>query len=594
MCTDAHGRFNVEEFDMPTRLGALKQVDKFDAEFFSVHGKQSDVLDPRLRNLLEVTYEAIVDAGVNPATIKGSNTGVFVAGSDSEAGFIWKRCNTKPNSYGVLGNALSMMSNRLSFTFGFTGPSYVVDTACSGSTVAFQQALHSIRTGLCDAAVVAGVQTHHDPISSYMFYHLEMTSKDGKSKVFDASADGYVRAEAAVSLYLCKKQHAKRSYCSIIHAATNNDGYKEQGITFPSEAQQEQVIRRVYDECGISPLQVDYIEAHGTGTKVGDPEEIAAVSKVFCEGRKGPLLVGSVKSNMGHPETVAGLCAISKVLLSNTKGIIPANLHYNTPNPDIPSLHDGRIQVCDKTQPFNATYVGVSSMGFGGTNVHVLLKMTPREEQPLWTPPTPIIILCSGRTQEAVQTFLEKALVHHQNHHYVSLLHEISKHETLKHPFRGFVVVESEKQEIQVEQRDTNRSNWFIFTGLGSQWAGMSKDLVKYDVFRASVHRSAETLLKNTKFDILSLLECGDPTKFEDFKNSVVSITTIQIALVDLLESIGIRPEAPRGISPIIKTSFLGKRAQNIPSICSRTSMHFWRATKSRKKLFSLPLATCI
>ncbi|CAG7830489.1 unnamed protein product, partial [Allacma fusca] len=170
------------------------------------------------------------------------------------AGGIWRRSNTKMNFYGVLGNILSMMAGRLSFIFGFTGPSYVVDTACSASSVALQQALLNIRTGQCDAALVAGAHLHHDPASTYMFQQLEMTSKDGKCKVFDASADGYVRAEAIVAIYICKKDVAKRSYATIVHAATNNDGYKEQGITFPSVVLQEKVIRQVYEESGVDPL----------------------------------------------------------------------------------------------------------------------------------------------------------------------------------------------------------------------------------------------------------------------------------------------------------------------------------------------------
>ncbi|CAG7817653.1 unnamed protein product [Allacma fusca] len=210
------------------------------------------------------------------------------------------------NFYGVLGNVLSMMANRVSFFFGFNGPSYVVDTACSASSVALQQALLNIRTGQCDAAIVGAAHLHHDPAATYMFHQLEMTNREGRCKVFDTSADGYVRSEAIVAIYICKKDMAKRSYATLVHAVTNNDGYKEQGITFPSVVLQERVIRRVYEDSGIDPLKVDYIEAHGTGTKVGDPEEMTAVTNVFCNGRKGPLLVGSVKSNMGHTETASG------------------------------------------------------------------------------------------------------------------------------------------------------------------------------------------------------------------------------------------------------------------------------------------------
>ncbi|CAG7787029.1 unnamed protein product [Allacma fusca] len=542
MVSESHTRFNDLGLKMPSRMGILKSLEKFDAEYFSVHGKQANVLDPRLRKLLEVTYEAIVDAGVNPSTLQGTNTGVFVAASDSEASAIWKRSGEKSNIYGVLGSAVSMLANRLSFAFGFHGPSYVVDTACSSASVATQQALMSIQAGLCDAAIIAGGHIHHDPVSSHMFHHLEMTSADGRCKVFDDSADGYCRAEAVVATYICKKQVAKRAYATLVHAGINNDGYKEQGITFPSEVLQERVMRRVYDDIGLNPLEVDYIEAHGTGTRVGDPEEIMGISKVFCEGRTGPLLVGSVKSNMGHPEPAAGLCSISKVILSNIAGIVPGNLHYKTPNKDIPALHDGRVQVVAKNQPFRAKYVGLNAMGFGGTNVHILLKLESKELPPAWTPPIPLLILSSGRTEEAVNHFLEKSLNHKENHHFVKLLHELSKDKVSKHPYRGFLISNSGKQDVVVDEVDVKESVWFVFTGMGSQWAGMSKDLIKFDAFKNSVSRSAEYLQK-VNFNLMALLASGKTELFEEFSNAMVSINVVQVALVDLLKSIGIVPD---------------------------------------------------
>ncbi|CAG7705394.1 unnamed protein product, partial [Allacma fusca] len=223
MVGDAQERYNVEEFDVPSRLAVLQNLDKFDADFFTLHAKQAGALDPRIRMILEVSYEAIVDAGLNPSEIHGSNA------------------------------------------------------ACSSSFVALQQALLSIRAGICDAAIVASVNTLHDPMGSHCFHQLKMTSPDGKCKSFDASADGYVRAEALAAIYICKKQVAKRTYGTLVHAAINSDGYKEQGITFTSEICQEKVIRRVYSDIGLDPLEVDYIEAHGTGTKVGDPQEMTAV-----------------------------------------------------------------------------------------------------------------------------------------------------------------------------------------------------------------------------------------------------------------------------------------------------------------------------
>ncbi|CAG7819363.1 unnamed protein product, partial [Allacma fusca] len=450
-----------------------------------------------LGKLLEVGYEALIDAGVIPTSLQGSNIGVFVAFTNSDAFSITKRSKQRTNLYGALGNESSMLANRLSYTFGFTGPSLGINTSCSSSSTAIHEALLSIRMGLCDAAIVAGAHCNFDHVVPYMFHELELTSVDGKCKAFDAAADGYARAEAAVAIYISKLRDSKRAYATLVHTAINNDGYKKEGITFPSGVQQENVIRKVYEESGVDPLEVDYVEAHGTGTKVGDPQEIHAIFRALCERRNGSLLVGSVKTNMGHSEPIAGLCALSKMILSHINGILPANLHYNNPSPDIPALLDGSIQVVNKNLKFKAKYVGINSTGFGGTNVHILLKFDSQEEiAKSWKPNIPLILLCSGRTEQAVQHFLDKALIKCQDQHFVRLLHELSKDTIPRHPYRGFVVINSENIETHVDKAEAKEFVWFIFTGLGSQWVGMINDLIKFDVFNRSIikEHSAETI----------------------------------------------------------------------------------------------------
>ncbi|CAG7821119.1 unnamed protein product, partial [Allacma fusca] len=479
--------------------------------------------------LLEVGYEALFDAGVIPKSLQGSNIGVFVAFTDSDAFSITKRSKQRTNLYGALGNESSMLANRLSYTFGFTGPSLGINTSCSSSSTAIHEALLSIRMGLCDAAIVAGAHCNFDHVVPSMFHELELTSVDGKCKAFDAAADGYARAEAAVAIYISKLRDSKRAYATLVHTAINNDGYKKEGITFPSGVQQENVMRKVCEESSVDPLEVDYVEAHGTGTKVGDPQEIHAIFRALCERRHGSLLVGSVKTNMGHSEPIAGLflilisavnqfrssaksyygvtcnknihrilvliglCGLSKMILSHINGILPANLHYSNPSPDIPALLDGSIQVLNKNLKFKAKYVGINSTGFGGTNVHILLKFDSHEEiaKP-WKPNIPLILLCSGRTEQAVQHFLDKALIQCQDQHFVRLLHELSRETIPRHPYRGFVVINFEKIETHVDKAEAKEFVWFIFTGLGSQWVGMINDLIKFDVFNRSIRNKQQ------------------------------------------------------------------------------------------------------
>lgn len=345
LVTDDERRWPAGLHGLPTRTGKLKDIQYFDATFFGVHAKQANVMDPQLRLLLELTHEAIVDAGISPAEVKGSKTGVFVGVSDSESSEYWTADPDQINGYGLTGCCRAMFPNRISYTFDFNGPSYAIDTACSSSLFALQQAVTAIKTGQCDSAIVAGVNLLLKPTSSLQFHRLGMLSPEGMCKAFDASGNGYVRSEAAVAVFLQKSSIARRVYATILGAKTNTDGNKEQGITFPSGDLQNRLMREVYAEAGINPWEVSYVEAHGTGTKVGDPQEVNSIAELFCKNRKTPLLIGSVKSNMGHSEPASGLCSLAKVLIAMENGLIPTNLHYQNPNMDIPALSDGRLKV---------------------------------------------------------------------------------------------------------------------------------------------------------------------------------------------------------------------------------------------------------
>lgn len=345
LVTDDERRWPAGLHGLPTRTGKLKDIQNFDATFFGVHAKQATVMDPQLRLLLEVTHEAIVDAGINPTELRGSRTGVFVGVSDSESSEYWAQDPERVNGYGLTGCCRAMFPNRISYTFDFNGPSYAIDTACSSSLFALQQAVTAIKTGQCDAAIVGGVNLLLKPTSSLQFHRLNMLSPQGMCKAFDASGNGYVRAEAAVAVLIQKASVARRVYATILGAKTNTDGNKEQGITFPSGQMQNTLMRQVYAEADVNPADVSYVEAHGTGTKVGDPQEVNSIADLFCKNRKGPLLIGSVKSNMGHSEPASGLCSLAKVLIAMEAGLIPANLHFKSPNTDIPALSDGRLKV---------------------------------------------------------------------------------------------------------------------------------------------------------------------------------------------------------------------------------------------------------
>ncbi|CAH2039961.1 unnamed protein product, partial [Iphiclides podalirius] len=511
---------------LPERNGKLKELSRFDATFFGVHAKQAHLMDPQLRLLLELTHEAIVDAGLSPAELRGSRTGVYVGVSNSETEEMWTADPDKINGYALTGCCRAMFPNRISYTFDLKGPSYAVDTACSSSMFALAQAVAAMRAGQCDAAVVAGTNLCLKPANSLNFHRLSMLSPEGRCAAFDADGRGYVRSEAAVVVLLQRRGAARRLYATVRGARMNTDGSKVQGITFPSGDVQRRLAEETFAEARLRPHQVVYVEAHGTGTKVGDPQEVNAIADFFCKDRKTPLLLGSVKSNMGHSEPASGLCSIAKVVVAMERGVIPANLHYKTPNPDIPALSDGRIKVVDKNTPWEGGLVAVNSFGFGGANAH-----------------------------EAARRLLQLAADHPRDDHLHALLDAVHAHNIPGHSFRGFRLVAPEPEpqappleEIVEMESGEPRPIWFVFSGMGSQWAGMGRTLLRLPAFARSVARCGAALRPHG-VDLQHVLTEAPDSAFDDVVTSFVSIAAVQVALVDVLRELGLRPDGIVGHS---------------------------------------------
>lgn len=442
-----------------------------------------------------------------------------------------------------------MFPNRISYTFDLTGPSYAIDTACSSSLYAMHQAVAAMRSGQCEAAIVGGVNLVLKPTSSLQFHRLNMLSVDGACKAFDASGNGYVRAEAAVVIFLQKSRNSKRVYATVVNSKTNTDGNKAQGITYPSGDMQNKLMREVYSEAGIDPADVVYVEAHGTGTKVGDPQEVNSIAELFCKNRRKPLLLGSVKSNMGHSEPASGLCSIAKMLIAIEAGVIPGNLHFKNPNPDIPALNDGRIQVVDRSTPWNGGLIGINSFGFGGANAHIVLRSNPKPKiAPMLDINLPKIVSVSGRTEEAVDTFLNKVKEHEKDDEFTSLVQDLHTNNITGHAYRGFQILGDVNVREVGEFSGEKRPVWYVFSGMGSQWAGMGRALICIDTFQSSLRRCADAL-KPEGIDLMDLIINGTNETFENVVNSFVSIAAIQVALVDVLTLVGIQPDGIVGHS---------------------------------------------
>uniref|UniRef100_A0A1A9Z5Z9 Fatty acid synthase n=1 Tax=Glossina pallidipes TaxID=7398 RepID=A0A1A9Z5Z9_GLOPL len=552
MVNDEPRRWSKGLYGLPERNGKIKEEDleNFDQTFFGIHQKQADGMDPQMRMLLECTYEAIIDAGLNPAEIRGTRTGVYVGASSADSENYQLSDPDRVDGYGLIGCARAMFPNRISFSFDLKGPSYCVDTACSSSLYALSQAFADMNSGKCDAAIVAGSNLCLRPTMSLQFKRLSMLSAEGKCKAFDESGSGYVRSDAVVVILLQRVSVAKRVYATILNARTNVDGHKEQGITFPNGQMQNQLMRETYGEINLDPAEVNYVEAHGTGTKVGDPQEVNSITDFFCKNRKSPLLVGSVKSNMGHSEPSSGLCSIAKVLLAMEQNVLPPNLHYKNPNPDLYGLLDGRLKVVDKPTPWEGGIVGINSFGFGGANAHVILKSNPKPKVITPTVGPPKLILCSGRTFDAVQEFLEDADQHKDDDEYLTLINDIHSRPISGHYYRGFSVMDSkgalQKDVAEISQEP--RPIWFVYSGMGSQWASMAKDLMVFDTFKKTIHRCCE-ILRPEGLDLMEILTRSTEKTFENILNSFAGIAAMQVALTDLLTSLNIVPDGIVGHS---------------------------------------------
>ena len=372
--------------------------------------------------------------------------------------------------------------------------------------------------------------------------------------------DGYVRAEACSVVFLQKKSEAKRIYATIIHAKTNTDGFKQEGITFPSREAQRDLMRDTYIEAGLNPLDVNYVEAHGTGTPAGDPQEVQGIADIFCPGRDGPLLIGGVKSNMGHSEPASGLCSLAKVLIAFERKCIPANLHFNNPRPDIEPLIKGQIKPVTENIPYEGGVAALNSFGFGGVNVHAILRSHDKEptseSKDVIPKGYPRLINMCGRTEDAVNYILEfiEKNPSKVTREFLALINDISKTPTSTGMnFRGFMLLKEKQNETEALYKEVvrvpeKRPVWFVFSGMGSQWPAMARGLMDLPVFARAIHRCAE-VLKPYNVDLMHLLTSDDEKALETTVAPFVSIAAVQIGLVDVLRTCGIEPDGIVGHS---------------------------------------------
>ncbi|MEB3984238.1 polyketide synthase Pks13 [Mycobacterium sp. 663a-19] len=372
-----------------TRGGYLKDIKGFDSEFFAVAKTEADNIDPQQRMALELTWEALEHARIPASSLRGEAVGVYVGFSNNDYQFLAVSDPTVAHPYAITGTASSIIANRVSYFYDFRGPSVALDTACSSSLVATHQAVQALRNGECDVAIAGGVNALLTPLVTLGFDEIgQVLAPDGRIKSFSSDADGYTRSEGGGMFVLKRVDDARRDGDQILAviagSAVNHDG-RSNGLIAPNQDAQADVLRRAYKDAGIDPRTVDYIEAHGTGTVLGDPIEAEALGRVVGRGRPAdrPALLGAVKTNVGHLESAAGAASLAKVVLALQHDKLPPSINFAGPSPYID--FDGmRLKVIDTAADWprygGYALAGVSSFGFGGANAHLVVReVLPRD-----------------------------------------------------------------------------------------------------------------------------------------------------------------------------------------------------------------------
>ena len=600
------------------RFGAFVEgIEQFDAGFFRISPAEAQMLDPQQRMMLEMSWLALEDAGMDPLKLKGSRTGVYTGISNDEYRMLIVD-SAKPSEaagclYALSGTNLNGCSGRVSFFLGLMGPAKAVDAACASAMVAVHDAVADLQQGKANLAIAGGVQA----ILNGRIYELRadsmMLSPDGQCKTFDASANGYVRGEGCGVVVLKRLKDAEADgdrIWGVIRGVAVNHGGASSGLTVPHTPALEQVMEAALEDAGITPSEVDFLEAHGTGTGVGDPIELNAVANVYGHGRENgvPLLIGSVKTNIGHTESAAGIAGLIKAALALKRGVIPKHLHFHNPTPSI-EWDRVPIQVTSSTmdwpsRPNRPRLAGVNSFGISGTNAHIVMEeyrspngvanpelrteestttMTVSQTAPAGGAPMPTqkygrrrtrLLPLSGKTDQALKE-LAKLYLSWLDEHSSELSDDSPTSHTLLSDMSWTACIGRSHfehragivfhDELSLKNRliefveaghetvpQTPDRVAFVYTGQGSQWSGMGKALYESEpVARAVLDRCEEVFRQRRGSSLLDVMFAREGAQGElgDTAWEQPALYALECALTALWSSVDVKPNVVLGHS---------------------------------------------
>ena len=567
---------------MYTRYGGfLGDVAGFEPQLFGISPREAEAIDPQHRLLLEVTWEALERAGLSPRGLAGSSTGVFVGISGSEyLRLLLARGEAQIDAYYGVGNALNAAAGRIAFALGLEGPALAIDTACSSSLVAVHQACLALHAGDCGMALAGGVNLMLDPATMIGACRARMLAPDGRAKTFDAAADGFVRGEGAGVVVLKRLSDARRDGDPILAilrgSAVNQDGASS-GLTVPNGAAQEALIRKALAAAGLKPEEVDYVEAHGTGTSLGDPIEVEALAAALARDRtrERPLRIGSVKTNIGHLESAAGIAGLIKVVLALAHRELPAQLHFQKANPHV-AWDALAIEVVTQPRPWptgeDRRVAGVSSFGFTGTNAHLLVEEAP-PSAPLPKTEAPArahhLLTLSARTDGSLRALARELAAWIEAHPEADLADiAFSRNTGRAHLERRAALVAASSGEALAALHAIGAGEpapgalfgeahrrpkiAFLFTGQGSQYPGMGRELyLAQPAFRGVLDRCDELSRGRLALPLLEVLFGAEAPDAWIHRTAYTqpALFALEVALATLWQSLGVVPDVVLGHS---------------------------------------------